>query len=423
MMSDNCHKLYDRSCILLELVCYDKNRTELLTGVQVVNATLEIYMTIIRDGRNDKAAKDFAIVGVGGAGAKSATELSKVLGNPDDVISVDREMDELRTMNLGRRISVGYPVYVREDDETADAALVDKNDLFRLKTVIGKPPMVFVLAGLGGNTTLELMPSVLKTAMSTGASVLAIVTLPFSFEGRTRADTARAALDRIRETGCSLALIDADSALSNAAMAGDLAAELSGAKARVVMNVLSASSAESFGTLNTAPELLDAIKCGGDTFVSYASSEVADEYRKIAREAIKSPLTTGLTLSDADYVSVIVVGPKDMSIKALNAAVSIVQNEMSSDAVLSTSFIPNGDPAKANRLRISILAGRSADRHAEDDETETEAGNAESFEHASVVTNSTEPSGSITDEVVDLLSGPDWLNDEPSRDPKIPALL
>ena len=380
-------------------------------------------MTIVRDGRNSNVAKDFVIIGVGGAGSKSATELSKVLGNPDDVIAVDRDLDALRSINVGRRISIGYPIFVSDTDGTCDEDLADASDLFRLKTVIGKPPIVFVMAGLGGNATLELMPSVLRTAMSTGASVLAIVSMPFAFEGRTRANTAGSALNRVRETGCSMALIDADNALSNLAIAGDLASELSAAKARVVMNVLSASSASTYGTLNTAPELLDAIKCGGETFISYASADDAGDYRKVAREAIKQPITSGLGLADADYVSVIVAGPRDMSIKSLNAAISIVQSEMSPVAVLSTSFIPNGDSPRAQRLRISILAGRRTGPRVAivDDAKDVEP--VASFDSGGTQQPVPVQVGSVDQDGTDLFGAPEWLVDRPRERTAEPALL
>ena len=376
-------------------------------------------MTIIRDGRNGKAAKEFVIIGVGGAGSKSATELSKVLGNPDDVIAVDRDADDLRPLSIGRRISIGYPVFARKVENGDDDHFADTNDLFRLKTVIGKAPIVFVMAGLGGNTTLELMPSVLRTAMSTDATVLAIVTMPFSFEGRTRSNTAGIALERVRQTGCPLALIDADSAISNASIAGDLAAELSTAQARIVMNVLSASSAESLSALNSAPELLDAIKGAGPTFVSYASSEVASEYRKITREAIKAPITSGLELGEADYVSVIVAGPPDTSIKALNAAVAIIQAETSDDAVLSTSFIPNAENGNLNRLRITILGGKRSACDSQPSEVAISAFEAPDTSNVeqSVVTESVE------DEVNDLFGAPDWLIDNPRNEERMPVLL
>ena len=378
-------------------------------------------MTIIKDGRNSNPKKEFVIVGVGGAGSKSAAEMSKILGNPDDVIVVDRDEDALRSINAGRRISIGYPIFV--SDCQSDDNLVDANDLFRLKAVIGKASIVFVMAGLGGATTMELVPSVIRTAMSTGASVLATFTLPFAFEGPNRADTASLALDRIRATGCSIALIDADNTLSNVAAAGNLATELSAAKAKVVMNVLSASSAPTFGTLNTATDLLDAIKGGGETFISYASTDDAVDFRKVAKQAVKAPITSGLDIQDADYVSVIIAGPRDMSIKSLNTAISIVQAEMSSEAALSTSFIPNSDPAKSDRLRISILAGRRQVPQAEVANVEGEIRTADHVELAIAGANSrVELDVASTDED-DLFGAPDWLLDSAQERTAVPAMI
>ena len=382
----------------------------------------ENEMTIIRNGNNNKA-KDFVIVGVGGAGSQSATELAKVLGNPDDVITVDRDLDALRNLNVGRRISIGRPVFINEEDGNRDENLVDKNDLFRLKTVIGKTPLVFVMAGLGGATTLELMPSVLRTAMSNGASVLAVVTLPFALEGRTRSKTAASALQQVRKTGCSLAIIDADGALSTESFAGDLATELTASKARVVMNVLSATNAAASGTLNTSPEMLDAIKCGGETFISYASVADANDYRKAAREAIKRPITSGIDLADADCVSVIVAGPRDMSIKSLNSAVSIVQNEMSHEAVLSTSFIPNSDSPHSSRVRISVIAGRQNTCPMELVPVQNASVKTEPNGDVVVRSQTPVPENAVSGQIDDLLGAPDWLVDLPRTDTSVPALL
>lgn len=373
----------------------------------------ENKMTIIRNGHKSGNAKDFVVIGVGGAGSTSATELSKVLGNPDDVIAVDRDLDALRTVTIGRRISIGHPIFIDEEDESGCDNLVDPNDLFRLKTVIGKTSLVFVLAGLGGASTLELLPSVLRTAMSTGASVLAIVTLPFALEGRTRSNTAATALQRVREVGCSLAVIDADGALSTGSIAGDLASELTAAKARVVMNVLSASSAATSGALNTSPEMLDAIKCGGETFISYASSEDAAEFRKVARDATKRPISSGLALRDAEYVSVVIAGPRDMSIKSLNAAISIVQNELSDEAVLSTSFVPNAETSNSGRVRVSVIAGRDPKPQMET------VSPAETVKQSHAASRENGVSGQIDD----LLGAPDWLAEQPTDQTAVAALL
>ena len=183
------------------------------------------------------------------------------------------------------------------------------------------------------------------------------------------------------------------------------------------MNVLSASNAESSGTLNSVPELLDAIKYGGETFISYAASEDVSEYRKVARDAIKTPITSGLDLSDADFVSVIVAGPHDMSIKTLNSAIAVVQNELSQRAVLSTSFIPNGDSGKANRLRISILAGmRARDGGDRSRISRLRADVEQGFNLVGATSHLSqivaEPAGDVID---DLFGAPDWLVDRPSE--------
>lgn len=376
-------------------------------------------MTIIRNGRNPKTAKEFVIVGVGGAGSNSATEMAKVLGNPDDVIAVDREAVEMRTVSTGRRISIGYPIFARDADDGDGDEFVDTNDLFRLKTVIGKPPIIFVLAGLGGDTTLELMPSVIRTATSTGASVLVVVTMPFSFEGRTRAQTASDALERIKATGCSLALIDGDNVLTNTSLAGDLAEELSAAQARVVMNVLSASSAASAGSLNTAPELLDALNGVGPTFISYASTENINAFRKAAREAINAPITSGLKLEDADHVSIILAGPRDTSIKALNATVSLIQAEVSDNAILSTSFVANPDSGNSSRLRVSILGGKRRECVV----GQKEVNNTDQTIKNSIQSTESVTAGSVENEVNDLFGAPDWLVDTQDRHERTPVLL
>ena len=168
---------------------------------------------------------------------------------------------------------------------------------------------------------------------------------------------------------------------------------------------------------------MDAIKCGGETLISYAASEDVSEYRKVARDAIKTPITSGLELSDADFVTVIVAGPHDMSIKVLNSAIAVVQKELPQKAVLSTSFIPNGDSRKANRLRISILAGMRARTEEIEAESPIRADVERGFNlvgNESSVPIVAEPAGDVID---DLFGAPDWLVDRPSEKSRVPALL
>ena len=102
-------------------------------------------MTIIRDGRNAPASKTVRDCRSRRRWSQNCVRTVESSGNPDDVIAVDRDMDDLRTVNVVRRTTIGYPMFTRDADEFDDADCVDTNDLFRLKTLIGKPPIVFVM--------------------------------------------------------------------------------------------------------------------------------------------------------------------------------------------------------------------------------------------------------------------------------------
>ncbi len=378
-------------------------------------------MTITRSAGAVSKSRDFAIVGVGGGGAHTASEMAQIVGNAAEVILVDREIEEMNALKRGRKFAIGYPMFPQPEDEHDDTDIVDSSDLFRLGTALSGVDLVFVMAGLGGTAANELMPSVLRTAMSTCKHVLAIVTLPFTFEGRGRTSTAQTALDRIKATGCSLALINADKSLSAVAQAGTLADELSAAKARVVMNVLSASGTDERGSLNPSEQLLEAIQCTGETFVSYAASEDASDFRKVARQAIKKPLTDGLDLADADLVSVVVAGPHDMPIKSLNAIINIIQSGTSDEAAFSTSFIANETDDRSKRIRVSVLAGKRDQVARESFQAEKLPKSLPVRDLAPQASFGFEPSSVETDD--DLIGAPDWLVDSPRHVDREPALV
>ena len=118
-------------------------------------------------------------------------------------------------------------------------------------------------------------------------------------------------------------------------------------------------------------------------------------------------------------MSIIVAGPPDISIKALNTAVSLVQAETSDEAILSTSFIPNADSGKPGRLRVSILGGKRSER-----ETQlAKVANGNLQTERSSDAREDRIAASVEDEVNDLFGAPDWLVDNPGNKDQIPALL
>ena len=151
-----------------------------------------------------------AIVGVGGAG-------SNVL----DRITLDRTMEgALICMHTDVRV-LGHamaPAKVQlgtelmrgvgaggDPDLGREAALFSREDI--RKTLEGHQ-IIFICAGLGGGTGSGAAPVIAEIAKGTGALVLVVATMPFSFEGRRRVTQAEEALELLQKRADALVLFE-----------------------------------------------------------------------------------------------------------------------------------------------------------------------------------------------------------------------
>ena len=305
---------------------------------------------------NATASSRTCILGVGGAGTKSASMIAKDLPLPIEAVLVDRDPNDLRSIAYGTKVPVGYPLFPhRRENGLAGNEPVDETDLLRVKSAINGCRKVYVLMGLGGQATFELAPSVINVAKSIGAQVVVICTTPFAFEGPLRKSMAEKTLERIDSTASPVALIDADATLSNTASVGNVADELSKALARTLMTLLTIDANAESGALNGASAALDIVAESRRAYVGHGAADSVDELRRAARDAVKNPLASGLALRDASMVSVTMSAPSDTPVKSLNAVMGIIQRELDAGAQVATSFVPL--PANSTKVRVSILAG------------------------------------------------------------------
>lgn len=151
-----------------------------------------------------------AIVGIGGAG-------SNVL----DRITLDRTLDaslvcmhtDVRVLGhamaptklqLGTELMRG--VGAGGDPDLGREAALFSRDLIR-QTLTGHQ-IIFICAGLGGGTGSGAAPVIAEIAKSTGALVLVVATMPFSFEGRRRVTQAEEALELLQKRADALILFE-----------------------------------------------------------------------------------------------------------------------------------------------------------------------------------------------------------------------
>lgn len=140
------------------------------------------------------------VVGVGGGGITAVNRLLKRGVYGVNYIVVDTDEENLAQSRAGTRLQV-----------TKEGKGVEA-----LREVLHRPDLIFLVAGLGGQTATNLAPMVAGIAREEGTLSLAIVTLPFSFEGKRRAAAAHDGAARLQEQVHTLITIPNDRLLETA---------------------------------------------------------------------------------------------------------------------------------------------------------------------------------------------------------------
>ncbi len=70
-----------------------------------------------------------------------------------------------------------------------------------LKNILTGSDMVFIVAGLGGVTGTGVTPGIVKLSEEIGAITIAVVTLLFQFESKSRTGSAMSGVDQLQEYG------------------------------------------------------------------------------------------------------------------------------------------------------------------------------------------------------------------------------
>jgi cell division protein FtsZ len=148
---------------------------------------------------NDKTAK-IKVIGVGGAGGNAINNM--IAGNLQgvkficantDAQALDVSKAEMK-LQLGEKLTEGLGAGANPNIGR-DAALENKD---ALRKALENSHMVFITAGFGGGTGTGAAPVIAEICKEIGALTVAVVTKPFSFEGRKRTRQAEEGIETLK---------------------------------------------------------------------------------------------------------------------------------------------------------------------------------------------------------------------------------
>lgn len=142
------------------------------------------------------------VIGVGGAGGNIAAFLQARGVGDVDVVAVNTDAQALASIEVPSRFVLGETLMrgLGAGGDPERGRLAAENSWEALRELLANVDLVYIVAGMGGGTGTGAAPVVARLARELGALVLAVVTLPFEFEGgRRRELAARGLIDLRRE--------------------------------------------------------------------------------------------------------------------------------------------------------------------------------------------------------------------------------
>lgn len=297
------------------------------------------------------------VVGVGGAGCNAVSRMIQEGLKGVEFVAINTDAQALFLCDADQRIHIGGNVTkglgAGSDPEIGKKAIEENRD--DILQVLDGADMVFVTCGMGGGTGTGASPILAELAQEVGALSVAVVTKPFTFEGRMRMMMAEKGINELKERVDTLITIPNDRLLHVVDKKTPLIDAF-----RVADNVLR-HGVQGISDIITTPGLINVDFADIQTVMKNAGSALmgigngTGESRSIdaAKAAISSPLLEA-TIEGAKGVLFNVTGGPDLSLLEVNEAAEIISQAVDPDARIIFGAVI--DERLEGEVRITVIA-------------------------------------------------------------------
>ena len=152
------------------------------------------------------------VIGVGGGGSNAVERMIQTGIKGVDFIAINTDNQALANSNADTRLHIGdrstRGLGAGGNPDKGEQAAEESAEL--IYNALEGADMVFVTAGMGGGTGTGAAPVAARVAREVGALTIGVVTRPFSFEGKKRADSAESGIEAMKEHVDTLIVIPND---------------------------------------------------------------------------------------------------------------------------------------------------------------------------------------------------------------------
>ena len=303
-------------------------------------------------------AANIKVIGVGGGGGNAVNRMiaSGVAGV--DFVAANTDCQALQSSRAPIKIQLGAKLTkglgAGANPEIGRSAALE--DTEKMVEALAQTDMVFVTMGLGGGTGTGAAPIIANLARETGALVVAVVTLPFSFEGRRRRVIADEGLTALKQVVDTVITIPNDKLLHTVERSTSL-----GDSFMIADDILS-QAVQGISDLITVPgeinlDFADVKTIMAGMGMALMGTGIAEgEHRAVeaAQRAVSSPLLEDSSIHGAKGILINITGGEDMTLHEISEAANIIQEAADPDAnIIFGTVIERG---RTGAVKVTVIA-------------------------------------------------------------------
>jgi cell division protein FtsZ len=313
-----------------------------------------IRISFNEDPLNDAKIK---VIGVGGGGGNAVNRMIDAGVEGIEFVAANTDLQALRMSRAPVKLQLGVKLTnglgAGANPEVGRKAALEDSD--KIIEALEGADMVFVTTGLGGGTGTGAAPIIASLASEMGALTVAVVTKPFSFEGKRRMTQAEKGIAELMESVDTTIVIPNEKLLAVAENAGFFESF------RIADDILR-QGVQGISDIITIPGIINRdfadvktiMARMGYAVMGTATASGQNRTMEAAQRAIASPLLEAGAIDGARGILINITGSASLKLAEVQQACTIIQSAAHEDANIIFGAVM--DEKMKDSVKITVIA-------------------------------------------------------------------
>ncbi|NOR14124.1 MAG: cell division protein FtsZ, partial [Candidatus Aminicenantes bacterium] len=307
---------------------------------------------------DENAGAKIKVIGLGGGGGNAVNRMIDARIEGVDFIAVNTDLQALNTNKAGTKLQIGNQLTKGlgsggRPDIGKQAAMEDTDKLIDL---LEGADMVFLTTGLGGGTGTGATPVIASLASELDILAIAIVTLPFGFEGKIRMQQSQEGLEALKSA------VDTVISIPNERLLETVTLDTSIQDAFRMADDILRQAVQGISDLITRPGLINldfadvksVMKGMGMAFMGTGIATGENRALDAAQKAISSPLLIDTSIAGAHGVLINITGSKDIRLHEVSKASELIHSQAHPEANIIFGTVI--DDTLKEMVKVTVIA-------------------------------------------------------------------